>query len=70
MTWVCPCCQRTFASEGQFHSHDLGSKTVVVLAANATFCRPAAQSADIESGSQASKRLVLGAVASWDHYGL
>ena len=23
MTWVCPRCQRTFASEGQFHSHDL-----------------------------------------------
>jgi hypothetical protein len=68
VTWVCPC-QRTFASEGQFHSRDLGLKTVVVLA-NATFCRPAAQSADIESGSQASKRLVLGAVASWHHYGL
>jgi hypothetical protein len=43
---------------------------VVVLAANATFCRPAAQSADIEPGSQARKRLVLGAVASWHHYGL
>jgi Domain of unknown function (DUF5655) len=23
VTWVCPRCQRTFASEGQFHSHDL-----------------------------------------------
>ena len=23
MTWVCPRCQRTFAIEGQFHSHDL-----------------------------------------------
>ena len=23
MTWVCPRCQRTFASEGQFHSHDV-----------------------------------------------
>ena len=22
MTWVCPRCQRTFATEGQFHSHD------------------------------------------------
>jgi hypothetical protein len=23
VTWVCPRCQRTFASEGQFHSHDV-----------------------------------------------
>jgi hypothetical protein len=23
VTWVCPRCQRTFASEGKFHSHDL-----------------------------------------------
>jgi hypothetical protein len=23
VTWVCPRCQRTFASKGQFHSHDL-----------------------------------------------
>jgi hypothetical protein len=23
VTWVCPRCQRRFASEGQFHSHDL-----------------------------------------------
>jgi Domain of unknown function (DUF5655) len=23
VTWVCPSCQRRFASEGQFHSHEL-----------------------------------------------
>ena len=23
MSWVCPRCQRTFSSEGQFHSHDV-----------------------------------------------
>jgi hypothetical protein len=23
VTWVCPHCQRTFASDGQFHSHDV-----------------------------------------------
>jgi hypothetical protein len=23
VSWVCPRCQRTFSSEGQFHSHDI-----------------------------------------------
>jgi Domain of unknown function (DUF5655) len=98
VTWVCPRCQRTFASEGQFHSHDLvdvdrhfagrptdlraafdtlvaalpadvhidGLKTVIVLAANATFCYVVVQRDRLSIGVLLDRPLVSPRVTKVD----
>jgi hypothetical protein len=99
VTWVCPRCQRTFASEGQFHSHDLvdvdrhfvgrpaelraafdaivaalpadvhidGLKTVIVLAARATFCYVAVQRDRLSIGLFLDRPLVSPRVRKVDN---
>jgi Domain of unknown function (DUF5655) len=99
VTWICPRCQRTFASEGQFHSHDLvdvdrhfegrpvelraafdalvaalpgdvhvdGLKTVIVLAARATFCYVVVQRDRLSIGVFLDQPLVSPRVTKVDH---
>jgi Domain of unknown function (DUF5655) len=99
VTWTCPRCLRTFASEGQFHSHDLidvdrhfvgrpaglrtafdtlvaalpadvhvdGLKTVIVLAAHATFCYVTVQRDRLSIGVFLDRALVSPRVTKVDH---